>query len=161
MVTFADRVKGVVFGTAYGDAMGAVVEKMTFNEIHEKYGRVETTMTKWWKADWSEDKRLGRMRGEGIVTDDTLMTLALMNVYGIERRHLMLTIWLMSLSKRSLSVRNTFPSWGKSLWSWTACFIQRSISSTVMCLPIASPAKVVMAIWLTVVQPCISRLLAL
>lgn len=26
MVTFADRVKGVVFGTAYGDAMGAVVE---------------------------------------------------------------------------------------------------------------------------------------
>ncbi|MCY9660386.1 ADP-ribosylglycohydrolase family protein [Paenibacillus chondroitinus] len=88
MVTFADRVKGVVFGTAYGDAMGAVVEKMTFNEIHEKYGRVETTMTKWWKADWSEDKRLGRMRGEGIVTDDTLMTLALMNVYGIERRHL-------------------------------------------------------------------------
>ena len=28
------------------------------------------------------------MRGEGIVTDDTLMTLALMNVYCIERRHL-------------------------------------------------------------------------
>src|SRR5690606_15354167 len=29
-----------------------------------------------------------RMRGEGIVTDDTLMTLALMRVYGTERRHL-------------------------------------------------------------------------
>ncbi len=88
MLTFADRVKGAVFGTAYGDAMGAVVEKMTYGQIKEKYGRVETTKTKWWKADWPETARLGRMRGQGIVTDDTLMTLALMNVYCTERRHL-------------------------------------------------------------------------
>ncbi|MEC0207637.1 ADP-ribosylglycohydrolase family protein [Paenibacillus ehimensis] len=88
MLSFADRVKGVVFGTAYGDAMGAVVEKMTYGQIKEKYGRVETTKTKWWKADWPETARLGRMRGQGIVTDDTLMTLALMNVYCAERRHL-------------------------------------------------------------------------
>ncbi|WP_010496617.1 ADP-ribosylglycohydrolase family protein [Paenibacillus elgii] len=88
MLSFADRVKGVVFGTAYGDAMGAVVEKMTYGQIKEKYGRVETTRTKWWKADWPETTRLGRMRGQGIVTDDTLMTLALMNVYCTERRHL-------------------------------------------------------------------------
>lgn len=88
MLSFADRVKGVVFGTAYGDAMGAVVEKMTYGQIKEKYGRVETTKTKWWKADWPETSRLGRMRGQGIVTDDTLMTLALMNVYCTERRHL-------------------------------------------------------------------------
>ncbi|SDO49612.1 ADP-ribosylglycohydrolase [Paenibacillus sp. yr247] len=88
MVSFAERVKGVVFGTAYGDAMGAVVEKLTYREIKSRYGRVDTTMTKWWKADWPETARLGRMRGEGIVTDDTLMTLALMNVYCTERRHL-------------------------------------------------------------------------
>lgn len=88
MISFAERVKGVVFGTAYGDAMGAVVEKMTHRDIQEKYGRVETTLTKWWKADWPESARLGRMRGQGIVTDDTLMTLALMRVYGTERRHL-------------------------------------------------------------------------
>ncbi|MCR8655796.1 ADP-ribosylglycohydrolase family protein [Paenibacillus endoradicis] len=88
MVTFSDRVKGVVFGTAYGDAMGAVVEKMTYEQIKEKYGRVETTQTKWWKADWSESARLSRMRGMGIITDDTLMTLALMNVYCTENRHL-------------------------------------------------------------------------
>ncbi|CAG7652022.1 ADP-ribosylglycohydrolase family protein [Paenibacillus allorhizosphaerae] len=88
MISFADRVKGVVYGTAYGDAMGAVVEKMTHAQIVEKYGRIETTRTKWWKADWPETTRLGRMRGQGIVTDDTLMTLALMNVYCTERRHL-------------------------------------------------------------------------
>jgi ADP-ribosylglycohydrolase len=88
MISFSDRVKGVVFGTAYGDAMGAVVEKMTYKDIKEKYGRVETTMTRWWKADQPETARLGRMRGQGIVTDDTLMTLALMQVYCTERRHL-------------------------------------------------------------------------
>lgn len=88
MITFAERVKGVLYGTAFGDAMGAVVEKMPYGEIKAKYGRVETTRTKWWKADWPEEARLGRMRGQGIVTDDTLMTLALMNVYCTERRHL-------------------------------------------------------------------------
>ena len=88
MISFADRVKGVIFGTAFGDAMGAVVEKMTYSQIKEKYDRIETTQTKWWKADWPETARLGRMRGQGIITDDTLMTLALMNVYITERRHL-------------------------------------------------------------------------
>lgn len=88
MISFADRVKGVIFGTAFGDAMGAVVEKMTYSQIKEKYNRIETTKTKWWKADWPETTRLGRMRGQGIITDDTLMTLALMNVYSTERRHL-------------------------------------------------------------------------
>ncbi|MBB6669105.1 ADP-ribosylglycohydrolase family protein [Cohnella nanjingensis] len=88
MISFADRVSGVLYGTAFGDAMGAVVEKMTHAQIKERYGRVETTRTKWWKADWPEADRYGRVRGEGIVTDDTLMTLALMQVYCIERRHL-------------------------------------------------------------------------
>ncbi|BFH60617.1 ADP-ribosylglycohydrolase family protein [Paenibacillus azoreducens] len=88
MISFADRVKGVVFGTAYGDAMGAVVEKLTYKDIQEKYGRVETTQLSWWKSELPETTRLGRMRGFGIVTDDTLMTLALMKVYDTERRHL-------------------------------------------------------------------------
>ena len=88
MSSFADKVKGVVYGTAYGDAMGAVIEKLTYSEIKARYGRIDTTNTRWWKADWPETARLGRMRGEGIVTDDTLMTLALMNVYCTEKRHL-------------------------------------------------------------------------
>ncbi|MBH5318354.1 ADP-ribosylglycohydrolase family protein [Paenibacillus sp. GSMTC-2017] len=88
MIVFADRVRGVLFGTAFGDAMGAVVEKMTYDQIKEQYDRIETTKTKWWKADWPETARIGRIRGQGIVTDDTLMTLALMNVYCTERRHL-------------------------------------------------------------------------
>jgi ADP-ribosylglycohydrolase len=82
MIDFQDRVKGVLLSTALGDALGAPVEKLSYAEIKEKYGRVESLRTKWYKN--SHEKR----RGNGIVTDDTLMTLALCNVYRIEKRHL-------------------------------------------------------------------------
>lgn len=86
---YEKKLRGVVLGTAFGDALGAPVERMTHEEILEYYGKpVETVKTKWFKADLSPVDRLNRMRGYGIVTDDTLMTLSLMNVYCIERRHL-------------------------------------------------------------------------
>ncbi|GAB6926095.1 ADP-ribosylglycohydrolase family protein [Paenibacillus sp. JCM 10914] len=88
MTSFRDRVRGVVISTALGDAMGAPIEKLTYDQIKSKYGRVESIMTRWHKMDLPHDVRLGRVRGDGIVTDDTLMTIALMNVYHIEGRHL-------------------------------------------------------------------------
>lgn len=63
MTSFRDRVRGVVLSTALGDALGAPVEKLTYAEIKSKYGRVESLMTKWHKADLPADVRLGRMRG--------------------------------------------------------------------------------------------------
>ncbi|GAA0841133.1 ADP-ribosylglycohydrolase family protein [Bifidobacterium pullorum subsp. gallinarum] len=88
MTSFRDRVRGVVISTALGDAMGAPIEKLTYEEIKSKYGRVESLMTRWHKMDIPAEVRLGRVRGDGIVTDDTLMTIALMNVYLTEGRHL-------------------------------------------------------------------------
>ncbi|KKO54900.1 ADP-ribosylglycohydrolase family protein [Paenibacillus sp. DMB20] len=88
MISFRDRVRGVVISTALGDAMGAPIEKLTYEQIKSKYGRVESLMTRWYKMDLPSETRLGRVRGDGIVTDDTLMTLALMKVYLTERRHL-------------------------------------------------------------------------
>lgn len=88
MTSFRDRVRGVVISTALGDAMGAPIEKLTYGEIKSKYGRVESLMTRWHKMDLPADVRLGRVRGDGIITDDTLMTIALMNVYLSEGRHL-------------------------------------------------------------------------
>ncbi|MCT1399240.1 ADP-ribosylglycohydrolase family protein [Paenibacillus sp. p3-SID867] len=88
MTSFRDRVRGVVISTALGDAMGAPIEKLTYGEIKSKYGRVESLMTRWHKMDLPPDVRFGRVRGDGIVTDDTLMTIALMNVYLTEGRHL-------------------------------------------------------------------------
>ena len=88
MVSFIDRVKGVLISTALGDALGAPVEKLSFEEIQTRYGRVESLKTKWYKEELGFDATQGKMRGNGIVTDDTLMTLALCNVYITEKRHL-------------------------------------------------------------------------
>lgn len=87
-ISFRERVKGVVIGTAYGDALGATIEKLSYDEIKTRYGRVESLNTEWWKADWTLEERLNKTRGHGIVTDDTLMTLALMNVYNNLQRHI-------------------------------------------------------------------------
>ncbi|PFH90650.1 ADP-ribosylglycohydrolase family protein [Bacillus sp. AFS088145] len=88
MVSFQDRVRGVILSTALGDALGAPIEKLTYEEIKEKYRRVESLNTSWYKEDAPYEVTLGKMRGQGIVTDDTLMTAALINVYLKEKRHL-------------------------------------------------------------------------
>lgn len=88
MSTFKDKVRSVLISTALGDALGAPVEKLSYEEIKEYYGRVETMKKKWYKEDMDFEAHKGRHRGHGIITDDTLMTLALCNVYNIEQRHL-------------------------------------------------------------------------
>lgn len=88
MLSFQERVRGVILSVAFGDAAGAPIEKLSYQEIKENYGRVESLTTRWYKADASQDVTLGRMRGNGIVTDDTLMMNALIHVYLKEQRHL-------------------------------------------------------------------------
>ncbi len=82
------RVRAVVHGVAYGDALGAPVEKLSAQDIRDRYGRVTSLRTKWHRDGQSEAARNGRVRGNGIVTDDTAMTLALMRIYQRENRHL-------------------------------------------------------------------------
>jgi ADP-ribosylglycohydrolase len=86
--SFAGRVHGMLHGVALGDAMGAPVEKLSAAEIRARYGRVETLDTAWHRDSQSDSMRKGRRRGNGIVTDDTFMTLALMEVYNATSRHL-------------------------------------------------------------------------
>ncbi len=88
MSSFEDRVRGVLISTALGDALGAPVEKLSRDEIAKKYGYVTTLKTRWYKEELGEDSTLGKRRGNGIITDDTLMTLALCRVYKKEKRHL-------------------------------------------------------------------------
>ncbi len=82
------RISALLYGVALGDALGAPVEKLSAGEIRARYGRVNSLDTRWHKMDLPESARNGRVRGNGIVTDDTLMTLALMNIYVAEQRHL-------------------------------------------------------------------------
>ncbi|MBY6002223.1 MULTISPECIES: ADP-ribosylglycohydrolase family protein [Alphaproteobacteria] len=85
---FRGRVRAMVHGVAFGDAMGAPVEKLSAAEIRERYGRVTSLRTAWHRDGQSEDQRKGRVRGNGITTDDTAMTLSLMRIYEREGRHL-------------------------------------------------------------------------
>lgn len=82
------RVRALLFGVAYGDAIGAPVEKLSAAEIRERYGRVTSLDTEWHRMKQSETARNGRIRGGGIVTDDTLMTLCVMSVYDDVKRHI-------------------------------------------------------------------------
>jgi ADP-ribosylglycohydrolase len=82
------RVRALVYGVALGDALGAPVEKLSAGEIRTRYGRVSRLDTVWHRMSQPEAARNGRIRGNGIVTDDTLMTMCLMDVYGAARRHL-------------------------------------------------------------------------
>src|SRR5688572_17580358 len=82
------RVRALLHGVALGDAMGAPIEKLSAAQIRERYGRVHSLDVEWHKMDLDEAARNGRIRGRGIVTDDTLMTLCLMDVYAETGRHL-------------------------------------------------------------------------
>ncbi|WP_299952030.1 ADP-ribosylglycohydrolase family protein [uncultured Ruegeria sp.] len=86
--TFRGRVRAALYGVAYGDAMGGPVEKLSAGEIAEKYGRVTSVDRRWHRLDEDEVSRNGRTRGHGIITDDTLMTICLMEVYTDLRRHI-------------------------------------------------------------------------
>ncbi|ATP41415.1 hypothetical protein CSE16_15860 [Solibacillus sp. R5-41] len=88
MTNFHDRVKGVLLSTALGDALGAPVEKLSRLQIAEQYGYVTALETAWYKENLGPEVNLGRHRGNGTATDDTLMTLALCRVYKTEKRHL-------------------------------------------------------------------------
>ena len=82
------RIRAMLHGIALGDALGAPVEKLSAAQIRERYGRVTSVMTRWHKMDLPPEQRNHRVRGDGVVTDDTLMTLALMDVYSEVKRHL-------------------------------------------------------------------------
>ncbi|RYE83524.1 MAG: ADP-ribosylglycohydrolase family protein, partial [Hyphomicrobiales bacterium] len=87
-ITLRGRVRAVLHGIALGDALGAPVEKLSAADIRARYGRVTSLEARWHKMDLPPEQRNYRVRGNGIVTDDTLMTLALMELYAEQRRHL-------------------------------------------------------------------------
>src|SRR5690348_565517 len=82
------RIQGMLHGVAFGDALGATIEKLSAAEIRQRYGRVTSLDVDWHRMAAPEAERGGRIRGHGIVTDDTLMTLCLMAVYEEAGRHL-------------------------------------------------------------------------
>ncbi|NQF17921.1 ADP-ribosylglycohydrolase family protein [Enterobacter hormaechei] len=86
-LSFNSRILGMLYGVAFGDALGGPVEKLSARQIAEKYGRVTSIHQRWHRMDEPSARRNNRVRGNGIITDDTLMTLCLMEVYSELGRH--------------------------------------------------------------------------
>lgn len=89
MNVLQDRVAGVLAGAAVGDALGGATEGWTPEQIEERHGgRVEGIVGPF-LADWKTARPIAPYhKGDGHVTDDTLMTHALVEVYAKRRRHL-------------------------------------------------------------------------
>ncbi len=85
-----DRVTGALVGAAVGDALGGPVEGYSPEQILERHGgRIHGVVGPWNGDAWRTARPLAPYhKGDGHVTDDTLMTHALVRVYGTVRDHL-------------------------------------------------------------------------
>lgn len=84
-----DRCVAVITGAAVGDALGGATEGWTPEQIEERHGgRVRGIVGPWYE-DWRTARPIAPYhKGDGHVTDDTLMTRALVEVYAKRRAHL-------------------------------------------------------------------------
>ncbi|MFE9447669.1 ADP-ribosylglycohydrolase family protein [Streptomyces sp. NPDC006739] len=85
-----ERITGALVGAAVGDALGGPVEGYSPDQIMERHsGRVTGVVGPWNGAAWRTARPLAPYhKGDGHVTDDTLMTHALVRVYDQVRDHL-------------------------------------------------------------------------
>ncbi|MDX3518217.1 ADP-ribosylglycohydrolase family protein [Streptomyces scabiei] len=89
-MTLEERITGALVGAAVGDALGGPVEGYTPEQIVERHGgRVHGIVGPWNGDDWRTARPIAPYhKGDGHVTDDTLMTHALVRVYDRVRDHL-------------------------------------------------------------------------
>ena len=84
------RIHGVITGAAVGDALGGATEGYTPAQIQQRHGGRVTGIVPPWAADeWATARPIAPYhKGDGHITDDTLMTRALIETYAARTGHL-------------------------------------------------------------------------
>ena len=89
MDTLEARTWAVLAGAAVGDALGGATEGWTPAQIQARHGGPVTGIVGPYHADWRHARPIAPYhKGDGHITDDTLMTHALVQVYAARRQHL-------------------------------------------------------------------------
>jgi len=84
-----DKAIGSLAGAAIGDALGGATEGWTPEQIQERHGGWVEGIVGPFNENWREARPIAPYhKGDGHVTDDTLMTQALVEVYAKRRTHL-------------------------------------------------------------------------
>jgi ADP-ribosylglycohydrolase len=84
-----DRAVATLIGAAVGDALGGATEGWTPEQIAERYGGPVTGIVAPFHPNWHDARPIAPYhKGDGHITDDTLMTHALVQVYAKRRDHL-------------------------------------------------------------------------
>ena len=86
---FEDKVHGVIAGAAVGDALGGTTEGFSPKQIQERYGGFVEGIEGPFYPDYENARPISPFhKGDGHITDDTLMTESLISVYEKVRDHL-------------------------------------------------------------------------
>ena len=87
--TLADKATGALAGAAVGDALGGAAEGNSPEDIQARYGGFITGIVPPFLDDWRNARPIAPYhKGDGHITDDTLMTHVLVDVYASVRGHL-------------------------------------------------------------------------
>lgn len=86
---FLERARAVVVGVAVADALGGATEGWTPEQIRERHGGPVTGIVGPYNTNWATARPIAPYhKGDGHITDDTLMTNLLIDVYADRRTHL-------------------------------------------------------------------------
>ncbi|MET9340664.1 MULTISPECIES: ADP-ribosylglycohydrolase family protein [unclassified Nonomuraea] len=89
MTPLEDKATGCVAGAAVGDALGGATEGWTPEQITQRYGGTVEGVVPPFNTDWRNARPIAPYhKGDGHITDDTLMTHALIRVYEKTAGHL-------------------------------------------------------------------------
>lgn len=84
-----ERTAAVLAGSAIGDALGGAAEGFSSEQIQLRYGGRITGIVPPYHDNWKTQRPVSPYhKGDGHITDDTLMTQALIQVYARHRDHL-------------------------------------------------------------------------